>query len=231
MTLPLTREEAWEAISDPAELERWLAEEAELEAEPGGDVAVRFDDGSEREGVVEEAEPGERLALRWWDVGDPWDASRVEFILDDAPEGTRLIVVETSLVGLPLRSTLAWGPKLQALASASCSAWPARPRVDVFAALADPTRRHLVERLAREPDGSLTELSADLPVTRQAVAKHLAALRRRRSRDQRSGAAARPATACSPAPLRPASAWIDRVGVQWDDRLDRLRRHADARRG
>ena len=119
VTLPLTREEAWEAISDPAELERWLAEEAELEAEPGGDVAVRFDDGSEREGVVEEAEPGERLALRWWDVGEPWDTSRVEFTLGDAPEGTRLIVVETSLVGLPLRSALSWGPKLQALASAS----------------------------------------------------------------------------------------------------------------
>ena len=119
VTLPLTREEAWEAISDPAELERWLAEEAELDPEPGGDVAVRFDDGSEREGVVEEAEPGERLALRWWHVGEPWDASRVEFILDDAPEGTRLIVVETSLVGLPVRSALSWGPKLQALASAS----------------------------------------------------------------------------------------------------------------
>jgi uncharacterized protein YndB with AHSA1/START domain len=119
VTLPLTREEAWEAISDPAELERWLAEEAELEPEVGGEVAIRFEDGSEREGVVEEAEPGERLALRWWDVGEPWDASRVELTLDDAPGGTRLIVVERSLVGLPLRSTAAWGPRLQALASAS----------------------------------------------------------------------------------------------------------------
>ena len=100
--------------------------------------------------------------------------------------------------------------------------------MDVFAALADPTRRYLVERLAREPDGSLTELSADLPVSRQAVAKHLGALRRRRARDQRAARAARPATACSPAPLRPASAWIDRVGVQWDDRLDSP---APARRG
>ena len=96
VTLPLSRDEAWEAISEPAELERWLAEEAELDPEPGGDVAVRFHDGAEREGVVEEAEPGERLALRWWDVGEPWDASRVELTLDDAPGGTRLIVVENA---------------------------------------------------------------------------------------------------------------------------------------
>jgi DNA-binding transcriptional ArsR family regulator len=101
--------------------------------------------------------------------------------------------------------------------------------VDVFAALADPTRRHLVERLAREPDGSLTELSADLPVTRQAVAKHLGALAaaglvtsERRGRETRYR--------LQPGALRPASAWIDRVGGDWDSRLERLRRHAETRR-
>src|SRR5690348_6191562 len=120
VTLPLSREEAWEAITDPAELETWLAEEAELDAEPGGEVAVRFDDGAEREGVVEEVEPGERLALRWWDVDEPWGPSRVELTLVDAPQGTRLIVVETSLVaGLPVPAPAAWAPRLQALASAS----------------------------------------------------------------------------------------------------------------
>ena len=46
---------------------------------------------------------------------------------------------------------------------------------DVFAALADPTRRHLSKRLRGE--SSVTALAADLPVTRQAVSKHLAALR------------------------------------------------------
>ena len=47
---------------------------------------------------------------------------------------------------------------------------------DVFAALADPTRRHLLEALAAR-ESSATELASGLPVTRQAVAKHLAALR------------------------------------------------------
>ena len=52
-----------------------------------------------------------------------------------------------------------------------------RPRLsDIFDALADPTRRHLVEALAQR-EASATQLASELPVTRQAVAKHLVALR------------------------------------------------------
>src|SRR4051794_41749438 len=47
----------------------------------------------------------------------------------------------------------------------------------VFAALADPTRRAVIGRLAQEPL-SASALAGELPVTRQAVAKHLAALDR-----------------------------------------------------
>ena len=47
----------------------------------------------------------------------------------------------------------------------------------VFAALADPTRREVIGRLAREPL-SASALAGELPVTRQAIAKHLAALDR-----------------------------------------------------
>jgi DNA-binding transcriptional ArsR family regulator len=55
----------------------------------------------------------------------------------------------------------------------------ARPSVDagqVFAALADPRRRELLELLARTPGSSASTLAASLPVTRQAVAQHLAVL-------------------------------------------------------
>ena len=44
---------------------------------------------------------------------------------------------------------------------------------DTFAALADPTRRHLLDRLSEEGGLTLANLSEDLPMTRQAVAKHL----------------------------------------------------------
>ncbi|HJV05539.1 MAG TPA: metalloregulator ArsR/SmtB family transcription factor, partial [Actinomycetota bacterium] len=46
----------------------------------------------------------------------------------------------------------------------------------VFEALGDPTRREVVRRLAEGGPASATRLAADLPVSRQAVAKHLAAL-------------------------------------------------------
>jgi DNA-binding transcriptional ArsR family regulator len=49
---------------------------------------------------------------------------------------------------------------------------------EVFNALADPTRRAIVEALARSGSCTATELASDMPITRQAVAKHLATLHR-----------------------------------------------------
>ncbi|HET6689918.1 MAG TPA: metalloregulator ArsR/SmtB family transcription factor, partial [Miltoncostaeaceae bacterium] len=46
----------------------------------------------------------------------------------------------------------------------------------VLGALADPTRRHVVETMLRDGSTSVPALTAALPITRQAVAKHLAAL-------------------------------------------------------
>lgn len=97
-------------------------------------------------------------------------------------------------------------------------------RVDaVFAALADPTRRHLVETLASHPGASVTALAAGLPISRQAVSKHLKQLdraglvsSRRRGREALFELDARP--------LADAATWIGAVGAEWDDRLGRLRR-------
>ena len=90
VVLPVDPERAWELITDPDELEGWLADEVELEPEEGGEVYVRFEDGEERWGTVEEVEPERRLAFVWGD-------SRVEWVLQPVPEGTRLVVVEQSL--------------------------------------------------------------------------------------------------------------------------------------
>ena len=46
----------------------------------------------------------------------------------------------------------------------------------VFGALSDPTRRALLETIASRPNATATELAAELPITRQAVLKHLGAL-------------------------------------------------------
>jgi DNA-binding transcriptional ArsR family regulator len=102
-------------------------------------------------------------------------------------------------------------------------------RVDaVFAALSDPTRRSVLDRLAGGTAASATELAAGLPVSRQAVVKHLQTLDHaglvtpaREGREVRYS--------LTPAPLGDAVAWMADVGAQWDRRLARLRDRLDKR--
>lgn len=92
---------------------------------------------------------------------------------------------------------------------------------DVFAALADPGRRHLLERLASRGDATATELAAELPITRQAVAKHLGTLARAELvASTRAGRELR--YRLTPAPLADAAAWMASVGAEWDARLEAL---------
>lgn len=98
------------------------------------------------------------------------------------------------------------------------------PTGRVFDALADPNRRYVLEALAQRETATATELAAELPVTRQAVAKHLVALNeaglvesRREGRETRYE--------LTPGPLGEAMDWIASVGAEWDARLSALRRH------
>ena len=93
----------------------------------------------------------------------------------------------------------------------------------IFDALADATRRAVLRAVADEGPITATELAARLPVSRQAVAKHLDVLRdaglvssARNGRDVRFTFDA--------APLADAVAWISAVGARWDRRLADLQR-------
>jgi DNA-binding transcriptional ArsR family regulator len=99
-----------------------------------------------------------------------------------------------------------------------------RGRIDgVFAALGDPGRRALVEAVAARGDATATELAAELPVTRQAVAKQLAALAEAGLlRSSRAGRETRYAVTAEP--LGDAVAWMVEVGAAWDERLAKLGR-------
>jgi DNA-binding transcriptional ArsR family regulator len=91
----------------------------------------------------------------------------------------------------------------------------------VFAALADATRRQVLTEVDRRGGATATELAADLPVTRQAVAKHLGVLADARLVDaQRTGREMR--YRVTPEPLSEAIGWMTRVGGEWDERLARL---------
>ena len=102
------------------------------------------------------------------------------------------------------------------------------PGVDaVFAALSDPTRREVIRSLAERPGLTASLLAGELPVTRQAVAKHLAALSdaglveaRREGRETRY--------TLTPAPLADAMEWMLSVGAEWDARLARLARRSSS---
>jgi len=104
------------------------------------------------------------------------------------------------------------------------------PRSDaVFQALADPTRRRLLVTLSASGPATLSELSAELPVSRQAISKHLVLLQdaglvvgRGEVRGRRYE--------LTPAPLADAMGWIADVGGGWDDRLARLKHQVEARR-
>jgi DNA-binding transcriptional ArsR family regulator len=93
----------------------------------------------------------------------------------------------------------------------------------VFAALADPTRRRVIETLAAGSTVTASGLAAQLPITRQAVSKHLAALSRARLvRSARVGREVRYSLDADP--LEDAARWIGRVGAEWDGRLGELQR-------
>jgi DNA-binding transcriptional ArsR family regulator len=96
----------------------------------------------------------------------------------------------------------------------------------VFAALADPSRRYVLETLAVRGSATATELAGELPVTRQAVAKHLGQLRLAGLvAGARSGRETR--YRLTPAPLGGALDWIEKVGAGWDERLEALRAHLE----
>lgn len=91
----------------------------------------------------------------------------------------------------------------------------------MFAALADPTRRLLVDRLAGAGELNATQLGTDLPMTRQAVAKHLAALEAAGVvRSQRHGREVR--YRLNDEAVAEAAAWLQDVGARWDRRLAAL---------
>jgi DNA-binding transcriptional ArsR family regulator len=95
----------------------------------------------------------------------------------------------------------------------------------VFTALADPTRREVIAALAREPRLTASRLAGELPVTRQAVSKHLATLDRAGLvRADHVGRETR--YELTPEPLGEAMTWMAGVGGRWDASLARLAERA-----
>ena len=97
----------------------------------------------------------------------------------------------------------------------------------VLAALADPTRRQLLEALADAGDASATTLAGRLPVSRQAVVKHLSVLED--AGLVTAGRAGREVLyRVRPDPLAASARWLTDLAGAWDRRLAMLKRAAEA---
>jgi DNA-binding transcriptional ArsR family regulator len=96
----------------------------------------------------------------------------------------------------------------------------------IFAALGDPTRLALVERLSRDGPASISLLADRFDLTRQGVTKHLYVLAGAGLVDgRRSGR--EHVWALNPARLADARRHLDLVARGWDDALARLKRHVE----
>ncbi|HEU5007592.1 MAG TPA: metalloregulator ArsR/SmtB family transcription factor [Jatrophihabitantaceae bacterium] len=98
---------------------------------------------------------------------------------------------------------------------------------ELWSAIGDPTRRRMVDLLLVDGRGTATTLSAQLPVTRQAVTKHLALLDRvGLVRSEPAGRERR--YQVDEKQLARAVAQLNAVGATWDARLRRIKRLAEA---
>lgn len=98
----------------------------------------------------------------------------------------------------------------------------------VFGALADPTRREIVRRLATVPEMPLTELAAPFRMSLPAVSKHVAVLERARLvRRIRRGRVRY--CRVDPARLAAAAHWLDAYRPFWEHQIDRLEGYLSTR--
>jgi DNA-binding transcriptional ArsR family regulator len=92
----------------------------------------------------------------------------------------------------------------------------------LLAALADPTRRAVFERLNATGPASASRLASEMPVSRQAIAKHLGLLDSVGLVD-RSEQGREVVYSARVAPLAEMASWLQNVGDEWDARLSRLK--------
>jgi DNA-binding transcriptional ArsR family regulator len=97
--------------------------------------------------------------------------------------------------------------------------------MDAFSALADPTRKKIVELLMRR-EMSAGEIAARFPVSRPAISRHLRVLRQARLASFR-GQAQRRVYSLNPKPLAEIDSWLERHRRFWAEKLDALERHLE----
>jgi DNA-binding transcriptional ArsR family regulator len=99
---------------------------------------------------------------------------------------------------------------------------------EVFTALADPSRRGILAALAADGPATATDLAACLPITRQAIAKHLALLAETGLVAAEPGERRRVRYRLRSAPMQVAQQFLAALARDWDRQLDALQVHLNA---
>jgi DNA-binding transcriptional ArsR family regulator len=123
--------------------------------------------------------------------------------------------VSWSTTSMPPDTQPLAGPDVEAIAE------------QVFAALADPTRRAILAALAAQGPATATDLAGRLPVTRQAIAKHLALLAEAGLVRAEPGERRRVRYRLRSAPMQVAQQFLAALARDWDGPLDALKDHLD----
>jgi len=97
----------------------------------------------------------------------------------------------------------------------------------VFVALVDPSRRGILAALASGGPATATDLASRLPITRQAIAKHLGLLAEAGLVTAEPGERRRIRYRLHSAPMQVAQQFLAALARDWDGRLDALRNHLD----
>jgi len=101
-------------------------------------------------------------------------------------------------------------------------------RASVFSALGEPVRWQLLTMIGQ--GNSITQLASGLPITRQAVTRHLRVLEKAKLIEaQRSGRETR--FVARPERLHEAKSWLNEVSQQWEGTLDRLKTFVEKHEG
>ncbi len=173
--IELGPDRVWEIVTGA--LGDWLGGDIEIDLRPGGKIDFRAT--QRREGVVEEFEPGRRLTWRWWEAGDEDGATDtvVELAIAETDRGSRPHHHRDKVAGLDL------GADRDDLDRPAAHTIPVgsspSPVDECRGSLLGAGRSHQaagLQRVAEQGDVTATELAAGLPVSRQAVSKHLDAL-------------------------------------------------------
>ena len=123
--LPTGPESVWRAITEPGAVEGWFGATVEWDLRPGGRARFRhLVDGGDRDGVIDDVEPGRTLRFRWWPAGSDDDVSEIAYELEAHDDGTTLTVTERQVEAAPPAVRAFAGPAvLSAWSAADQASW------------------------------------------------------------------------------------------------------------